>query len=317
MSKIVLSVVTPCFNEVNSIQQCVKSLRNVMQEVLPEIEYEHILTDNASNDGTVEVLRKIALEDSRVKVIIRSKNVGAPRNIYAALEFAKGEAIIPMLPADLQDPADVIPDFFREWQKGFNVVYGVRKNRQEGFLLRTSRTLYYKVIHKFSDATIVANAGEFMLIDKRILHGILDVKDENPFIRGLVAQSGAKFSTIPYTWTKRNTGKSKATPFVLVDQAINGLVSTSRIPARLALLFGFGLSITSIFLAIYSALGALLEVSSPLPGVPTVIVALFLFSGIQLFFLGLIGEYVLSIHGQIKPEPKSFLLEMHNFDKES
>jgi glycosyltransferase involved in cell wall biosynthesis len=317
MSKIILSVVTPCFNEVNSIRQCVDSLRNVMQHQLPEIEYEHILTDNASDDGTAEVLRKIALEDSRVKVLIRSKNVGAPRNIYAALEFAKGEAIIPMLPADLQDPAELIPDLFRAWKKGFKVVYGVRKNRQESFLLRSCRTLYYKTIHKFSDANIVANAGEFMLIDKRILHGILEVKDENPFIRGLVAQSGARFTTIPYTWTKRNNGQSKATPFVLIDQAINGLVSTSRIPARLALLFGFGLSIVSILLGVYSTLGALFEASSPLPGVPTVIVALFLFSGIQLFFLGLIGEYVLSIHGQIKPEPKSFLVEMHNFNKDS
>jgi glycosyltransferase involved in cell wall biosynthesis len=317
MSKIILSVITPCFNEVNSIQKCVDSLRNVMSQQLPEIEYEHILTDNASNDGTAEILRKIAMEDSKVRVIIRSKNIGAPRNIYAALEFAKGEAIIPMLPADLQDPADLIPDLYREWEKGFSIVYGVRKNRQESFLLRTGRTLFYKIIHKFSEATIVTNAGEFMLIDKRILQSILDVKDENPFIRGLVAQSGAKFSTIPYTWTKRNTGKSKATPLVLIDQAINGLVSTSRIPARLALLFGFGLSIFSILLGIYSTLGALLDASSPLPGIPTVIVAVFLFSGIQLFFLGLIGEYVLSIHGQIKPEPKSFLVEIHNFDKES
>ena len=170
-----------------------------MSQRLPEIEYEDILTDNASNDGTAEILRKIAMEDSKVKVIIRSKNVGAPRNIYAALEFAKGEAIIPMLPADLQDPAELIPDLYREWEKGFSIVYGVRKNRQESFLLRTARTLYYKIIHKFSEATIVTNAGEFMLIDKKILRSILDVKDENPFIRGLVAQSGAKFSTIPYT----------------------------------------------------------------------------------------------------------------------
>ena len=317
MSKIILSVITPCFNEVDSIRNCIARLSSVMQQHLPEIEYEHIITDNASTDGTADVLREIAAVNSRVKVVIRSKNVGAPRNIYSALELARGDAIIPMLPADLQDPAEVIPEFFKEWKKGHYVVYGIRKNRQENIFLRNSRTLYYKIIHRFSEATIVPNAGEFMLIDKKILQGILEVEDQNPFIRGLVAQSGSNFSTVPYTWIKRGEGKSKATPFVLIDQAINGLVSTSRIPARLALLFGFGLSLLSILLGLYSGLGALLWAESSLPGVPTVIVTTFLFSGIQLFFLGLIGEYILSIHGQIKPEPKSFPVELHNFDRGS
>ena len=107
-----------------------------MQQHLPEIEYEHIITDNASTDGTADVLREIAAVNSRVKVVIRSKNVGAPRNIYSALELARGDAIIPMLPADLQDPAEVIPEFFKEWKKGHYVVYGIRKNRQENIFLR-------------------------------------------------------------------------------------------------------------------------------------------------------------------------------------
>jgi hypothetical protein len=129
-----------------------------------------------------------------------------------------------------------------------------------------------------------------------------------------VAQSGASFTTVSYTWAKRKEGKSKATFLVLIDQAINGLVSTSRIPARLALLFGFGLSIISILLGIYSGLATLLGQGATLPGVPTIIVTIFLLSGIQLFFLGLIGEYILSIHTQIKPEPNSFAVEMINFD---
>jgi glycosyltransferase involved in cell wall biosynthesis len=314
MSEITLSVVTPCFNEVASIERCVDALSQVMASQLPGVAYEHILTDNASTDGTAAILRKIAQENSQVKVIIRSRNVGAQKNIYSALVHARGSAVIPMLPADLQDPAEVIPKLFNEWQKGFNIVYGVRSNREENLILRKFRTLYYKVIHKFSDATIVANAGEFMLVGRRVLDSILEVSAQNPFIRGLVAQSGASFTTVSYTWAKRKEGKSKATFLVLIDQAINGLVSTSRIPARLALLFGFGLSIISILLGIYSGLATLLGQGATLPGVPTIIVTIFLLSGIQLFFLGLIGEYILSIHSQIKPEPNSFAVEMINFD---
>ena len=317
MAKTILSVITPCFNEVGSIQHCIERLASVMELHLPGVEYEHIITDNASTDGTVDVLRRIATLNPRVKVIVNSRNIGAPRNIYSALHLVTGEAVIPMLPADLQDPPEVIPEFFHEWQKGFFVVYGISKNRQENFFLRSSRTFYYKLIHRFSEATIVPNAGEFMMIDRKVLQGIIELQDKNPFIRGLVAQSGSNFSTVQYTWTKRIEGKSKATPFVLVDQAINGLVSTSRIPARLSLLFGFGFSVLSILLGVYSGLGALFWAESSLPGVPTVIVAIFLFSGIQLFFLGLIGEYILSLHGQIKPEPKSFPVELINFNQES
>lgn len=314
MSEITLSVITPCFNEVASIERCADALREVMCSQLPGVSYEHILTDNASTDGTDAILRKIAKENPRVKVIIRSRNVGAPKNIYSALTHARGSAIIPMLPADLQDPAEAIPELFQEWQKGFHIVYGIRNNREENFLLRNFRTLYYKVINRFSEATIVANAGEFMLISRRVLDSVIAVSDQNPFLRGLVAQSGASFSTVPYTWVKRQQGKSKATLLVLIDQAINGLVSTSRIPARLALLFGFGLSLLSILLGLYSGLATLFGQGTPLPGVPTVIVTIFLLSGIQLFFLGLIGEYILSIHSQIKPEPKSFAIEMINFE---
>ena len=314
MPEITLSIVTPCFNEVASIQRCVDTLSKVMASQLPGVAYEHILADNASTDGSDSILRKIAQENSQVRVIIRSRNVGAPKNIYSALGHARGSAIIPMLPADLQDPAEVIPELFNEWKKGFHIVYGIRNNREENLLLRTFRTLYYRVINRFSDATIIANAGEFMLIGKRVLDSILAVSDQNPFIRGLVAQSGASFTTVSYTWVKRKEGKSKATLLVLVDQAVNGLVSTSRVPARIALLFGFGLSILSILLGLYSGLATLLGQGTPLPGVPTVIVTIFLLSGIQLFFLGLIGEYILSIHSQIKPEPKSFAVEMINFE---
>lgn len=308
-----LSIITPCFNEQDSIQECVNRVRKVMKEKLPDLKYEHILTDNNSTDNTAEIMRQIAQTDANVKVIIRSRNVGAPRNIFLALKRASGNAIIPMLPADLQDPPELIPELFQAWTYGYLIVYGVRSKREENFFLRNLRTFYYKVLQKLSESEIRPNAGEFMLIDKRVAKSIIDTGDKNPFIRGLVALTSAKSTTVNYVWVRRRNGKSKATPLVLLDQAINGLVSTSRFPARIALLIGFFTSFFAFALAVYAFLVTLFGHSDSLPGIPTAIVAISFFSGVQLFFLGVIGEYVLSIHGQVKPEPESFELSVHNF----
>jgi glycosyltransferase involved in cell wall biosynthesis len=209
-----------------------------MESKLSEYEYEHIFADNSSIDGTVKKLKEIAFNDNRVKVIVNSRNVGPFRNMWNAMKSATGDAIVPLLPADLQDPPEVIPEFVSRWEKGDLIVYGVRENRQESLLMRFLRNFYYRIIARFADAVVPRNSGEFLLADKRIVRSVLSVDDTYPYIRGLIAQTAVQSSSVHYNWEKRKNGKSRNSFLDLLDQAINGFVSTSRLPARIALVFG-------------------------------------------------------------------------------
>jgi glycosyltransferase involved in cell wall biosynthesis len=311
-----ISIITPCYNEELNVENCYLVVKKIMKAKLPNYSYEHIFADNASNDATFLVLEKIAKKDQNVKVILNSRNVGPFRNMWNAMKNATGDAIIPLLPADLQDPAEIIPSFVKNWEKGNLVVYGVRVNRQEFWMMRFLRSIYYKLIRKFADAVIPLNSGEFLLADKLVIKSILAVDDQYPYIRGLIAQTAVKSSSIEYTWVKREKGKSKNSFIDLIDQAINGFVSTSRIPARFALLLGFIFSILGFIGAAITFVSFLLNKESVASGIPTIIVAIFLFGGIQLLFFGIIGEYILSIHGQVRKSPPMFEIKRINFKKE-
>jgi glycosyltransferase involved in cell wall biosynthesis len=308
-----LSIITPCYNEEVNVEICAQELKKVMSESLPNYKYEHIFADNASTDSTLLKLREIAAKDKNIKVISNSRNVGPFRNMWNAMKSATGDAVVPLLPADLQDPPTVIPELVKNWEDGFLVTYGVRANREESLVMRMARGLYYRIIKKFAAAVIPLNSGEFLLADKKVIDSILEVDDQYPYIRGLIAQTGVKSASVQYTWVKRERGKSKNNFISLIDQAINGFVSTSRVPARLALLGGFILSILGFCYAIFTILSVWLSNGSAPVGIPTIIVGIFLLGGVQLLFLGLIGEYILSIHGQVRRTPPMFETERINF----
>jgi polyisoprenyl-phosphate glycosyltransferase len=309
-----ISIITPCFNEEENVDVCANTLREVMQSELPGYDYEHIFADNASTDLTLNRLRRLAEIDKRIKVISNSRNVGPFRNMWNAMRSASGDAVIPLLPADLQDPPAVIPGFVRDWETGSLVVYGVRDKREESLLMRTVRGLYYRSIRRFASAIIPINSGEFLLADRKVIDSILATNDYYPYIRGLIAQTQVRSTSIPYTWVKRKNGKSKNSFISLIDQGINGFISTSRIPARLALLSGFALSFVGIIFAIVTAVLSLTTHPNLPLGIPTMIFGIFFLGGIQLFFIGTIGEYVLSIHGQVRRHPELFELERINFE---
>ena len=312
-----ISIITPCYNEENNVRECYQAVKEVVTQSLPNYRYEHIFADNASTDGTLARLKEIAAQDQNVKVISNSRNVGPFRNMWNAMKSASGDAVIPLLPADLQDPPSVIPQFVSNWESGDLVVYGVRANREESWIMRKMRGTYYRLIRRFADAVIPLNSGEFLLADKRVIQSILTVDDAYPYIRGLIAQTAVKSSSIPYTWVRRERGRSKNSFIDLIDQAINGFVSTSRIPARLALLSGFFFSILGFLGAIATFVAFLINREGAPVGIPTIIVSIFLFGGIQLLFFGIIGEYVLSIHGQVRRTPPMFEVERVNFESKS
>ena len=308
-----ISIITPCFNEEQNIKDCYLRLLKTMEVQLPNYEYEHIFADNSSTDNTVKVLREIAKEDKRVKVIVNSRNVGPFRSMWNAMKSSTGDAVIPLLPADLQDPPEIIPNFVTKWESGDMVIYGVRRNRQEFYVLRFLRNSYYKLIKRFSSESIPMNAGEFLLADRKVIDSILSLQDHYPYIRGLIAQTGVRYAEVEYNWAKRLRGKSKNNLVALLDQAINGFVTTSRVPARISLILGFCLSAFGVIFAGLTVIVSILNDGSIPIGIPAIIVGVFFLGGIQLFFLGLIGEYVLSIHGQVRPTPPMFELERINF----
>jgi glycosyltransferase involved in cell wall biosynthesis len=312
-----ISVITPAFNEALSIESCVFALRKLMQESLPQYEYEHIVSDNASTDETIAILKLLAKEDKNLKVLSNSRNIGPFRNMWSGMKFSTGDAVIPLLPADLQDPVSVIADFIKAWESGYLLVYGKRINREESLIMRSVRNAYYRTIRKFSQVDMPSNVVEFLLADRKVVDTVLQTDDEYPYIRGSFAQTGVKSMTVDYNWVTRKHGKSKNNYLDLIDQGVNGFVSTNRTASRLALLSGFFFAFVGLATALFNALILLVGRSGVQAGIPTLLVGVFFLGGIQLIFLGLIGEYVLSIHNQVKRAPSFFLLDKINFDSET
>jgi len=309
-----ISIITACYNEEDNVQEAYEAVRRVMAGRLSAYDYEHIFSDNASKDRTVELLTEIAASDKRVKVIVNSRNIGPFRNTFNGMKHATGDAVVVLLAADLQDPPELIADFVEHWEKGYKIVYGIRRKREESFWLRTLRKAYYRLVEHMSDVHVPSDAGEFQLIDRIVADSVLQVDDYYPYIRGLIAQTGFSSKGIPYTWLRRERGLSKNRMFHLIDQALNGIISTSKTPLRLCILLGLVLSLLSMGYAVYSLVANLLKLGQVPTGIPTVIVALFFFNGLLLFFIGILGEYVLAIHEQLRRGPPMIEMKKINIE---
>ncbi|QDK37497.1 glycosyltransferase family 2 protein [Bdellovibrio sp. NC01] len=299
-----ISVITPCFNEEENIQDCYDAIKELFATKLKDYDYEHIFCDNASEDNTVKELERVAAQDSRVKVIINANNFGFLRSMFNGVLAAKGDAVIPMMPADLQDPPELIPTFVDYWEKGYKVVYGQRDKRDEPFLIETGRKLYYKFVTRFSKAKIPVDAGEFQLIDRKVVDALKLFDDYEPYLRGMIAQCGFKSIGVKYFMKAREKGVAKGRFFLLFDLALNGIVSNTTVPIRVGLVIGFLMSILSLaYAAFLLALFLFNGRSDVNKGMASVMIGLFLLSGIQLFFIALVGEYVASIHAQVRKGP--------------
>lgn len=313
--KKLISVITPCFNEEKNIQDCYEVTREIFERELPHYDYEHIFTDNASTDSTVVILKSIAEKDKRIKILVNTRNFGPNRSNYNALIHAKGDAIVVLLAADLQDPPSLIPEFVKKWEEGYKVVNGIRKNREENFFLQLSRKIYYRVVTRLSDIRMPVDAGEFQLIDKCVLDNLKEHHDYFPYIRGMVASSGYQAFGIPFLMKKRKKGKSKTSIYDLIDQGLNGIISFSNVPLRLISLMGIMISVLSILYAVVEIIINIIYFRqfAP-PGNAIIVVAIFFFAGVQLFVLGLMGEYIGAIHFLVRKRPMVVVKEKVNFD---
>src|SRR3954468_24103155 len=253
-----VSIVTPCFNEELNVRECRDAVRDVFARELPGYDYEHVFCDNASTDTTLAALRELAAEDPRVRVIANSRNFGPFNSMFNGLLACSGDAIIPFVPADLQDPPELIPEFVRLWEAGHEIVYGVRADREETAALHAVRRAYYRLVSRFANIDIPLNAGEFTLIDRKVAAALRECDDYYPYLRGLIANTGFKSTRVPYKWRARKRGFSKANTYALIDQGLNGLISFTNVPMRLVMFTGFTIAAVSILYAIATFLIALI-----------------------------------------------------------
>jgi glycosyltransferase involved in cell wall biosynthesis len=313
--RILISIVTPCYNEQDNVRDCYLAVKQVFETELADYEFEHIFCDNASSDNTPEILTQLAAEDPRVKVIFNARNFGPFRSAYNGITCTSGDAVLLMLAADLQDPPELLPQFVRLWEQGNEVVFGIRKVREESWVMRTVRRTYYRTVSTLANIEIPLNVGEFQLVDRKVVDVLRNCEDYYPYIRGLVANCGFRRAGIEYSWKARRKGFSKNRLYHLVDQGLNGMVSFTNVPLRLSLLGGSALAVLSILYAFFSLIYHLIAKGTAPAGTATLITALFFFSGVQLFFFGVIGEYISAIHSQVRKRPLVIERGRLNFDR--
>lgn len=312
-----ITVVTPCYNEELNVRACHDAVKRLFEEKLPEFKREHVFCDNASTDGTIDILRAIAAGDPDVRVILNTRNFGPLRNTYNGVMAGSGDAVLLFLPADLQDPPELIPEFVARWREGYDIVYGIRKQREEGLLLRSIRGLYYRVLTGFSDIKVPPGVGDFQLVDRGVVENMRRIRDDYPFMRMMTFECGGRAVGIPYTWRARRHGQSKNRLSALVDQGLNGLMSSTAAPLRFGLFVGSALAVASLAYAIVNLVaGIVLYRELAEPGIMTIVTALFFFGGVQLLLLGVIGEYIRGIYAQVRERPILFERERINFDRQ-
>jgi glycosyltransferase involved in cell wall biosynthesis len=313
MNKKVISIVTPCFNEERSIVECYEAIRNVFDQDLQNYEREHIFCDNASSDKTVSLLKEIAARDPNIRIIVNSRNFGILKNTYNGVMNATGDAILLFMPVDLQDPPALLPQFIQKWEEGFEIVYGIRAQREEGAILSAARKLYYRLLSRLTYVDYPPDVGDFQLIDRRVLDAMKQIDDAQPFMRLMTFDCGFRSVGISYTWRSRKHGTSRNSLLHMLDQGMNGIISFSVAPIRLGLIAGFVVAALSLLYAMGVLVLASLGLVQSQAGIPTVIIALFFFGGVQLFFLGVLGEYVLAIFNQVRKRPLVIERERVNF----
>ncbi len=308
-----ISIVTPCYNEEENVEELYLRVKEVMESRLSAYNYEHIFIDNASMDNTVNKLKKIVNDDKNIKIIINSRNYGHMRSPVYGMFQASGDVIISIV-SDLQDPPEMIPEFIEKWEKGDDIVLAIKESSEENGLMFSLRKLYYSMLSQLSEIEIFQNFTGFGLYDKKVMEAIKQLKDPYPFFRGMVAEVGFKVAKINYNQPARLRGVTKNNFYSLYDIGILGIISNSKIPLRMAIFIGVLFGILSLLVGLGYFFTKLLYWDTMSLGMaPLIIMSSFMFS-IMLFFIGIVGEYIGAIYTQVLNRPLAFEKERINFD---
>lgn len=303
MNRRLISICVPVYNEEDNVRPLYDRLKPVLAGFAARYDFEILFTDNHSDDATFERLAELALEDKRIRVIRFSRNFGFQRSVLANYAHARGDAAI-QIDCDLQDPPELFAEFIARWEAGYQVVYGIRRSRpKENWMLVRARRLFYRLIDRLSEDNLPHDAGDFRLIDRRVLDQLRDIRDQQPYVRGLIAAMGFRQIGIPYDRSPRERGTSKFKLRHLIGLAFDGILHHSTVPLRLATAIGlvaFGLT----FLGILYYLLARLFFGGEWPQGWTTLAILVLFSiGLNALLLGIIGEYIGRIFKNVKTLP--------------
>lgn len=310
-----ISVVSSCYNEEGNLKEFYSRIVNTLGQ-LPDYVYEIVVADNCSTDRSRDILREIAANDPQFKVIFNAGNFGHIRSPFNAMLQASGDAVV-LLCSDLQEPPELIIDFVKEWENGYQVVCGVKPQSRENPMMFQVRRFYYWLLSSFSDTPQIRNFTGFGLYDRKVIEAIRKFNEPYPYLRGLVAEIGFKRVEVPFTQAARTHGKTKNNFLTLYDMAMTGFVNHTKLPLRLAAFSGFLLALLSLLVAIGYFIYKLLFWETFSLGLAPLVIGLFFFSAVQLLFIGVIGEYIGAIWTQVKNKPLVIEDERINFDKAS
>ena len=310
-----ISIVVPCLNEEEVLRDTNRRLVAVLEQ-LP-LKFEILYVDDGSTDRTPEILRELQAVDERIRVIRFSRNFGHQMAITAGLEHASGDAVA-IIDADLQDPPEVIADFVAKWMDGFEVVYGVRTEREgeTAFKLWTAK-MFYRLIGKLSDTEIPLDTGDFRLMGRRVVDALLAMPERDRFVRGMVSWLGFSQAAVPYRRAARAAGVTKFSLFKMMRFATDGIVSFSILPLRLATWVGFAASGIALLGILITVVERLMGVEGLVKGWASILVAILFIGGVQLICMGIIGEYVGRIYGESKRRPLYVVRERIGFQTRS
>lgn len=284
-----ISIVTPTFNEIENIEKIYIEIKNKFEEI--SCDYEHLIIDNNSTDGTINKIKQLAKEDSNLKIIINAKNYGHIRSPFYGLLQTNSDATI-LMASDFQDPIDLIPKYIEQWKNGKKIVLGEKTSSDENMIKYSARTLFYKFLNKISEFELPINTTGSGIFDKTVIQKLRKIEDPYPYFRGLITELGEDVSTIKFKQPKRNSGLTKNNLFTLYDIGMLGIVKHSRKPLRFMTLLGFFASMISLLVGITYFFYKLLFWDSFSLGIAPIVIGIFIVSSIQITLLGLVGEYI-------------------------
>ena len=313
MSKKLISVVLPCFNEEGNVENISNAVVNLFNNELKDYDYEIIFIDNDSKDHTRDLIRLICKKNNKIKAIFNAKNFGQFNSPFYGLLQTSGDAVVSMA-SDFQDPVEVIPEFVKAWEEGYKIAIGIRETSTDGFILRCMKKIYYNMIDKFSNVEQIKMYTGFGLYDKEFIKVLRELDDPTPFLRGIVAELGFKRKEIKFKQGKRTSGKTSNNFYTLYDAAMLSFTSYTKVGLRIFTFLGAISSFIAFVVGVVYLIMKLIWWDRFSAGIiPMMIVLLFLGS-LQIFFIGLIGEYVLAINQRTMRRPLVVEEERINFD---
>lgn len=309
-----ISIMVPCYNEEENVIPLSEAIIKVITEELPDYDYDILFIDNCSSDRTRELLTFLCENNKKIKAIFNAKNFGQFNSPYYGLTHTTGDCTIAIC-ADFQDPVEMIPKFVHEWEKGYKIVCGIKTTSKENKFIYFLRSVYYKLIKKMSDVEMIEHFTGFGLYDKSFIKVMRDLKDPTPFVRGIVAELGPQRKDLPYEQQKRRAGKTSNNWYRLYDAAMLSFTSYTKIGLRIATILGFFMSAISMLIAIIYFIIKITNWEKIPFGIAPITIGIFLMGSIQLFFIGLLGEYIMNINIRMMNRPLVIEEKRLNFDE--